>query len=68
MSEEKKRLGLTPAEFDHLLTAIRYGVIIVITVLLTFLVVASVSNMLGYTPPSPRGSQAVPTLSQTAMP
>lgn len=52
---DKKRLGLTPAEFDNLMQVVRYGVIIIIAVLLTFTVVAGGSGLIGYVPPEPTG-------------
>ncbi|MDQ7026186.1 MAG: hypothetical protein Q9P01_18105 [Anaerolineae bacterium] len=52
MSENKhndnKRLGLTPPEFDNLMDMLRYGLIIVATVAITFVIVALLSKMLGY--------------------
>ena len=56
MSEKKYRLGLTKAEYDNLLQAVRYGIIIVITVLITFTVVAGATRLFGYTPPPPANS------------
>ena len=67
MPDEKKRLGLTAAEFDNLMQAVRYGIIIVIAVLITFTVVASVSLWFGYVPPSPSGLDPTPT-SSTSLP
>lgn len=62
MSEqsEKTRFGLTPAEYDNLMQAIRYGVIIVVTVLITFAVVASIAQLVGYETPI-RGGDAEAT-------
>lgn len=46
--EDKKRFGLKPAEFANLVDMLRYGVIIVTTVALTFVVVALISKFWGY--------------------
>lgn len=58
MSNKKTRLGLTQAEFDNLLQAIRYGMTIIIAVLITFIIVASISNFFDYTPPPPSNYEA----------
>ncbi|MEO1287399.1 MAG: hypothetical protein AAFV93_06495 [Chloroflexota bacterium] len=52
MSDEKKHFGLTQAEYDNLLQIIRYGVIIVVTVLITFTVIAGITRWFDYTPPA----------------
>jgi hypothetical protein len=46
--DEKKRFGLTQPEYDSLKDMLRYGIIIVVTVAITFVIVAVVSKMLGY--------------------
>ena len=46
-AEEKTRLGLTKAEFSNLMGGVRYGVIIIITVGITFVIVALLSAALG---------------------
>jgi len=56
MSDDTNFLGLTSAETDNLLQALRYGAIIVLTVLVTFVVVAGISGIMGYTPPTPPDS------------
>ncbi|MEL6308610.1 MAG: hypothetical protein AAFN11_11815 [Chloroflexota bacterium] len=56
MSDKTNFLGLTPAETDNLLQALRYGAIIVLTVLVTFTIVAGISGIFGYTPPTPPDS------------
>lgn len=48
----KTRFGLNPAEYDNFMQAIRYGIIIVITVLITFSIVTMVASLLGYAPPT----------------
>ncbi len=53
MTEKKTHFGLTQAEFDNLMQAVRYGIIIVITVLITFTVVAGLTGFFGYVPPQP---------------
>lgn len=58
MSEEKKRFGLTKPEYDNLMQGLRYGAIIVVTVLITFTIVATIAGLVGYEPPSPTGSEA----------
>lgn len=55
MSDEKKRFGLTQAEYDNLMQAVRYGVIIVITVLITFTLLATVTRFFDYVPSPPSG-------------
>lgn len=60
MSDNKKRFGLTQAEFDNLMQAVRYGAIIILAVLITFTVVAGVTRWLGYTPPPPANSLLAP--------
>ena len=63
MSEEKKRLGLTQAEFDNLMQAVRYGVIIVIAVLLTFTILATVTRYIGYESPATSSYEATSEIS-----
>lgn len=60
MSEQtpKTRFGLTPAEYDNLMQAVRYGVIIVATILITFTIVATVAKFIGYEPPSASSESA----------
>ena len=53
MHEEKTHLGLTKPELDNLMQIVRYGIIIIMTVLITFTIVASITNFFGYTPPQP---------------
>ncbi|MGB7339919.1 MAG: hypothetical protein WBC91_13570 [Phototrophicaceae bacterium] len=60
MRENKKPFGLTPAEYDNLMQAVRYGAIIIITVLITFTVLAGVTRWFGYTPPPPANSLITP--------
>jgi hypothetical protein len=50
MMSKKKKLpfGLTPAEFDNLKDMLRYGIIIVATVAVTFVIVALVAKSVGY--------------------
>lgn len=61
---EKTYLGLSKPEYDNLMQAVRYGVIIVITVLITFTIVASLTGFFGYIPPQPANYQeTVPTAS-----
>jgi hypothetical protein len=45
---EKKPFGLTQPEFDNLKDMLRYGITIVVTVAVTFVIVALVSKALGY--------------------
>lgn len=56
MADKKYPLGLNKAEYDNLLQIIRYGCIIVITVLITFTVVAGATRLFGYAPPPPANS------------
>lgn len=60
MSKKPSFLGLTAAERDNLWQAVRYGAIIIMTVLVTFVIVAGVSGLLGYTPPTPPDSLPTP--------
>lgn len=53
MSDEKTYLGLTKPELDNLMQVVRYGVIIVVTVLITFTIVAGITGLLGYVPSPP---------------
>jgi hypothetical protein len=46
--QDKKRFGLTQPEFDNLKDMLRYGIIIVVTVAVTFVIVALVSKAFGY--------------------
>jgi hypothetical protein len=46
--DENKHFGLTQAEYDNLKDMVRYGLIIVTTVAITFVIVALVSKMVGY--------------------
>lgn len=48
--KKKKKIpfGLTQPEYDNLKDMLRYGVIIVLTVAVTFVIVALVSKALGY--------------------
>ena len=49
MSKKKKiPFGLTPAEYDNLKDMLRYGAIIVVTVAITFVIVALVAQSVGY--------------------
>jgi|GEM_PF-6204437 len=64
MSDEKTYLGLTKPEFDNLMQAIRFGLIIVATVLITFTIVAGITGLLGYVPPPP--SEYNPTVEATS--
>lgn len=48
MSKKKLPFGLTPAEYDNLKDMLKYGVIIVATVAITFVVVALVAKSVGY--------------------
>jgi hypothetical protein len=62
MSEKKKKnfipfekqkngfipFGLTPAEYDNLKDMLRYGIVIVTTVAITFVIVALVAKSVGY--------------------
>ncbi|MGJ3238171.1 MAG: hypothetical protein ACFE0Q_05645 [Anaerolineae bacterium] len=58
MSDEREYpMGLTGAEWENLLQAIKYGAIIVITVLITFTVVAGFTRLINYDPPSPSVSE-----------
>ena len=56
MTEEKGRFGLSAAEFQDLKNGLRYGAIIVITVLITFSTVAGIAGLVGYVPPSPNSA------------
>lgn len=60
MSEpsQKQHFGLTPPEYDNLMQAVRYGVIIVVTILITFSIVATVAKFVGYEPPSSSSESA----------
>lgn len=60
MSDEKKRFGLTQAEYDNLMQAVRYGVIIVITVLITFTILATVTRFFDYAPSPPSSYEVTP--------
>ena len=60
MSDKKNRLGLTQAEFDNLMQAVRYGVIIVITVLITFTILATVTRWIGYESPTTSSYETTP--------
>lgn len=51
--DEKTHFGLTKPEYDNLMQAVRYGIIILITVLITFTIVAGISGFFGYVPPTP---------------
>ena len=53
MSDEKTYLGLTKPEFDNLMRAVRYGLIIVVTILITFTIIAGITGLLNYVPPPP---------------
>ncbi len=60
MSESPKGLfGLNAAELRDLKTGLRYGVTIVLTVAATFLLLAIISNVIGYTPTGPASSAEV---------
>lgn len=50
MSDEKVRFGLTQAEYDNLMQAVRYGIMIVVTILITFTILATVTRYFGYVP------------------
>ena len=67
MSEQPKntRFCLTTTEYDNLMQAVRYGIIIVTTVLITFLVVATAAQFLGYEPPS-RGDDSTEATQETS--
>lgn len=61
MTDRKTYFGLTQAEYDNLMQAVRYGVIIVITVLITFAIVAGLTGFFGYVPPPPANYEATQT-------
>jgi len=67
MSEQSNNthFGLNDAEYDNLMQAIRYGVIIVVTVLITFLIVSSIANLVGYVPPT-RGDVSAEATQETS--
>jgi hypothetical protein len=60
MSKKKrtKRFDLTPAEYDNLMEAVRYGIIIVVAILITFSIVAIGAKLVDYEPPSSGGVSA----------
>ena len=47
-NKDAKRFGLTQAEYDNLKDMLRYGMIIVVTVAITFVIVALVAKTLGH--------------------
>ena len=63
MSDEKKRFGLTQAEYENLMQAVRYGIIIVVTVLITFTILATVTRLFGYVPSPPANYEVTPETS-----
>jgi hypothetical protein len=69
MSEQstKTRFGLTPAEYDNLMEVVRYGIIIVVAVLITFSIVGIGAKLVGYEPPSSGGVSAEVTPETSAI-
>jgi hypothetical protein len=60
MSESPKGLfGLSAAELRDLKTGLRYGATIVLAVATTFLLLAIITNLIGYTPTGPSSSAEV---------
>lgn len=68
MSEqsENTHFGLNTAEYDNLMQAVRYGIIIVVAVLITFLIVASIAQFIGYNPPT-RGNNSAEATQETSL-
>jgi hypothetical protein len=46
--KDAKRFGLTPAEYTDLKAMLRYGMTIVVTVAITFVIVAWLAKIIGY--------------------
>jgi hypothetical protein len=52
--------NLSPAEWENLKNGAKYIASIVLTVVVTFVIVATIAGYFGYTPPTPSSPEASP--------
>lgn len=52
--------NLSPAEWDNLKNGAKYIASIVLVVALTFVLIATIAGLFGYTPPTPSSPEASP--------